>query len=149
MRYPIGVFLGQQSVMNSDTLSQSLQKGFRVTLGATASLIEAIQDPQQSRQTFSGLGNDVNRLTEELEIKGEVTEREARQFVDGLMRQMPDLFQGTDLFQTDGSSAPPTVNTVATPVVDLSIQTELEALTQELAQVRQDIETLKTGDSGR
>lgn len=149
MRYPIGVFLGQQSVMNSDTLSQSLQKGFRVTLGATASLIEAIQDPQQSRQTFSGLGNDVNRLTEELEIKGEVTEREARQFVDGLMSQMPDLFQGTDLFQTDGSSAPPTVNTVATPVVDLSIQTELEALTQELAQVRQDIETLKTGDSGR
>ncbi|TVP66856.1 MAG: hypothetical protein EA342_10675 [Leptolyngbya sp. LCM1.Bin17] len=135
--------------MNSDTLSQSLQKGFRVTLGATASLIEAIQDPQQSRQTFSGLGNDVNRLTEELEIKGEVTEREARQFVDGLMSQMPDLFQGTDLFQTDGSSAPPTVNTVATPVVDLSIQTELEALTQELAQVRQDIETLKTGDSGR
>ncbi|WP_240966362.1 hypothetical protein [Nodosilinea sp. P-1105] len=148
MRYPVGVFLGQQSVMNPDTLSQSLQKGFRVTLGATASLIEAMQDPQQSRQTFSGLGNDVNRLTEELEIKGEVTEREARQFVDGLMSQMPDLFQGTDLFQTDGSSAPPTVNTVATPVVDLSIQAELEALTQELTQIRQDIETLKAGDSG-
>jgi polyhydroxyalkanoate synthesis regulator phasin len=129
--------------MNPDTLSQSLQKGFRVTLGATASLIEAIQNPQQSNQTFASLDGDMNRLTEELEIKGEVTEREARQFVDGLLSQMPGLFQDTDMFQTGRTATPPTVNTVATPVVDVSIQAELEALTADLALIRQEIESLQ------
>lgn len=124
--------------MNPDTLSQTLQKGFRVTLGATASLLEALQDPHTSSQRFSEIGNDVERLTEELEVKGEVTEREARQFVDSLLTQMPNPFgsMGT-------TSSGQTVNTVATPVADASIQAELEALTLELTAIRQDIETLK------
>lgn len=79
--------------MNPDTLSTTLQKGFHITLGATAALLEALQDPQTSSQTFSALGNDVNRITEELEAKGEVTEREARQVVDQLLSQMPNPFQ--------------------------------------------------------
>lgn len=124
--------------MNPDTLSQTIQKGFRVTLGATASLLEAIQDPQASSQKFSAIGNDFNRLAEEFEAKGEVTEQEARQFVDSMMTQMPNpFFQG----QTPASSQ--TVNTVAMPVVDITMQTELENLTQELAQIRQEIEALK------
>ncbi|MGF1567926.1 MAG: hypothetical protein ACFCVD_07625 [Nodosilinea sp.] len=123
--------------MNSDTLTQTLQKGFRVTLGATASLIEAIQDPERSNQTFSELGNDVNRLTEELEVKGATTEREARQFVDGLLSQVPKPFDGS-------SPSPPTVNTVASPIVENPVQGDLEALTQELAQIRGEIEALKS-----
>ena len=124
--------------MNPDTLSQTLQKGFHLTLGATASLIEALQDPQGSSQKFSEMGGDVNRLTEELEVKGVTTEQEARQFVDGLFSQMPNPFNG-------GSAArpPATVNTVATPVADAAVQTELETLTQELAAIRKDIEALK------
>lgn len=124
--------------MNPDTLSQTIQKGFRVTLGATASLLEAIQDPQASSQKFSTIGGDFNRLAEEFEAKGEVTEQEARQFVDSMMTQMPNpFFQG----QTPASSQ--TVNTVAMPVIDVTMQTELENLTQELAQIRQEIEALK------
>ncbi|NJL45443.1 MAG: hypothetical protein HC922_06320 [Leptolyngbyaceae cyanobacterium SM2_3_12] len=124
--------------MNPDTLSQTLQKGFRVTLGATASLIEAIQDPQASSQKFSELGTDVNRLTAELETKGETTELEARQFVDGLLSQMPNPF-GTS---PSGPGAT-TVNTVATPIVDSSVEADLNVLTQELAEIRQEIEALK------
>ena len=125
--------------MYPDDLSQTLQKGFRVTLGATASLIEAIQDPESSSQKFSDLGGDVNRLTEELEVKGETTEREARQFVDTLLSQMPNPFTSSD-----SDSGGSTVITVATPVVSNSVQSELESLTQELAEIRQEIEALKT-----
>ena len=124
--------------MNPDTLSQTLQKGFHVTLGATASLIEALQDPPGASQKFSAMGGDVNRLTEEFEVKGVTTEQEARQFVDGLFSQMPNPFDG-------GSPAgdPTTVNTVATPVADAAVQSELESLTQALAEIRQEIEAMQ------
>jgi polyhydroxyalkanoate synthesis regulator phasin len=125
--------------MNPDTLSQTLQKGFHVTLGATASLIEAIQDPQGSSQKFTELGGDVNRLTEELEVKGVTTEQEARQFVDGLFRQMPNPFDSS----SPSPSTQSTVNTVATPIVDVTVQTELEALTLELTEIRKELEALK------
>jgi polyhydroxyalkanoate synthesis regulator phasin len=124
--------------MNPDDLSQKLQKGIRVTLGATASLIEAIQDPASSSQKFSELSNDVNRLTEELEVKGETTEREARQFVDSLLSQVPNPFTGSG-----PEAGGPTITTVASPVVDTSVQNDLEALTQELAEIRREIEALK------
>ncbi|MGG6237467.1 hypothetical protein ACQ4N7_02415 [Nodosilinea sp. AN01ver1] len=124
--------------MYSDDISQTLQKGFRVTLGATASLIEAIQDPETSSQKFSTLGGDVNRLTEELEVKGETTEREARLFVDSLLSQMPNPFASSGA-ATEG----PTITTVASPVIDASVQSDLESLTQELAAIRKEIEALK------
>lgn len=129
--------------MNSDTLTETLQKGFRLTLGATASLIEAIQDPQASGQKFSELGSDVNRLTEELEAKGEVTEREARQMVDVLLSQMPNPFS-----PSSSSTQPRTVNAIATPITDPSIQPELEELTRQLAEIRQEIEALKQQGQG-
>ncbi len=126
--------------MTPDTLSETLQKGFHLTLGATAALLEAFQDPQASSQRFAELGNDVNRITEELEAKGEVTEREARQLVDGLLSQVPNPFQNS-------SSGMPTVDTVATPVADSTVQHDLVTLTEELSQIRQEIEALKAKDS--
>lgn len=122
--------------MTPDTVTTTLQKGFRVTLGATATLLEALQDPQSSSQRFSALGSDVSRITETLETKGEVTEREARQFVDSLISQLPSPFSSP-------SSAPSTVDAVATPITDPTVQDDLAALTQELADIRQAIETLK------
>ncbi|MGF1516606.1 MAG: hypothetical protein ACFCVB_02205 [Nodosilinea sp.] len=124
--------------MYPDDLAQTLQKGIRVTLGATASLIEAIQDPENSSQKFSEIGNDVNRLTEELEVKGETTEREARQMVDSLLSQVPNPFTSAE-----SETRTTTITTVASPVVNVSVQNDLEALTQELAEIRQEIETLK------
>lgn len=126
--------------MTPDTVTTTIHKGFRVTLGATATLLEAIQDPQSSSERFSALGSDVSRLAETLETKGEVTEREARQFVDSLFGQMPNPF-------ADSASSPPTVDTVATPIADPTVQSDLAALTQELADVRQAIETLKANQS--
>ncbi|HIK43381.1 MAG TPA: hypothetical protein IGR64_00680 [Leptolyngbyaceae cyanobacterium M65_K2018_010] len=124
--------------MNPDTLSATLQKGFHVTLGATAALLEAIQNPQNSSQRFSELGNDVHRIAEELEAKGETTEREARQLVDRLLSQVPNPFP------SPGPASPtPTVDAVATPIADSAVQSDLAALTQELSEIRQAIEDLK------
>lgn len=127
--------------MSPDNLSETLKKGFRVTLGATASMLEAIQDPQGASQKFSEIGSDFDRLTEEFEVKGESTELEARQFVDSMMTQMPNPFQ-----PSGGSSTGPTVNTTAVPVSDPSITLELKALTQEIAQIRQEVEALKQNE---
>lgn len=125
--------------MNPDTLTETIQKGFRVTLGATASLVDAIRDPQGSQAKFSAIGNDVELLTQELEAKGADTEREARVLVDSLMGQMSQM--PNPFTQPPASEA--TVDAVATPMADASTQAELNALAQELSTLRQEIELLK------
>ncbi|MBF2035906.1 MAG: hypothetical protein IGR92_10600 [Leptolyngbyaceae cyanobacterium T60_A2020_046] len=122
--------------MNPDTLTQTIQKGFRVTLGATASLVDAIRDPQGSQARFSEVGNDIERLTALLEARGADTEREARGVVDELMTQIPNPFKPTPASEA-------TVDTVARPVVDAAVQAELTALTAELSTLRQEIEAMK------
>lgn len=123
--------------MTPNTVTATLQRGFRLTLGATATLIEVLQDPQTSNQRFSDLSSDVSHLAETLENKGEVTEREARQLVDDLLRQWPNPF-------AENTASPmATVDTVATPIADPTVQSDLAALTQELAEIRQVIDALK------
>ncbi|MEM9484350.1 MAG: hypothetical protein AAGA83_11725 [Cyanobacteria bacterium P01_F01_bin.116] len=130
--------------MNFDTFTEFIQKSFRVSLGAAASAVEAIQDPQASASKFSEIGTDFDRLTNELEVKGELTEKEAREFVDNFNSnfggQLPNPFA-----PTPASSA--TVNTVAKPVVDTGLQAEIKALTEQLSAIRQEIEQLKTQGS--
>jgi hypothetical protein len=128
--------------MNPDTLTQTIQKGFRVTLGATASLVDAIKDPQASQAKFSTI-YDFDTLTQELEAKGTDTEREARAVVDSMMSQMGDM--PNPFAPTPASEA--TVETSATAVADASVQIELAALTDELSTLRQEIEVLKSQQS--
>lgn len=126
--------------MNPETLTETIQKGFRVTLGATASLIDAIRDPQGSQEKFSTIGSDVELLTRELEAKGADTEREARAVVDSMMSQvgeMPNPFASSPASEA-------TVDTSAQTITDVTTQAELETLIQELAVLRQEIESLKT-----
>lgn len=129
--------------MNPETLTEAIQKGFRVTLGATASLVEAIQDPQKSQEKFSAVGDDFDLLTQELEAMGADTEREARAVVDSLMSQMGQL--PNPFSPTPASEA--TVDTYASPVADVSLQADLDSLTQELLTLREEIETLKSQKS--
>lgn len=130
--------------MNFDTFTEFIQKSFRVSLGAAASAVEAIQDPQASADKFSDIGTDFDRLADELEVRGALTEKEAREFVDNLNRnfggQWPNPFAPNDAGST-------TVNTVAQPVVDSSIQTEIKALTEQLSAIRHEIEQLKAQGS--
>ena len=130
--------------MNFDTFTEFIQKSFRVSLGAAASAVEAIQDPQASANKFSDIGTDFNRLTDELEVKGALTEKEAREFVDNLSSNFDGQFPNPF---APPSASNATVNTVAKPVADSGIQAEIKALTEQLSAIRQEIEQLKAQGS--
>ena len=123
--------------MNSDTVVRLLQKGFRVTLGATASLVEILQDPQKRDENLTKLRTELDQLAQEWAEKGEVTEREARTYVDSFIAQRRST---TDTI--------PTVNTTATTVPQTSpeVQLELQELTAQLAAIRAELEKLRNQD---
>jgi len=128
--------------MTPDGFSQTLQKGFHLTLGTGAALLEAIQSPQQASQRFADLGNDVARITAELEAMGATTEREARQVVDTLVSQLPFPFP-----QPPSGTGSATVDTVAKPITDTTIQDDLASLRQALTEIRQELDALSDHSS--
>lgn len=131
--------------MNTDTLLELFQKGYRVTLGAASSAVEAVQDPQRTADEFSAIGTDWARLAEKLEVRGALTEKEARDFVEGVSSQLPEPLRNmsSSLHSPVVQSEPRTVTTVATPVVDTELKAEVESLTTELIAMRAEIESLK------
>ncbi|WP_199249990.1 hypothetical protein [[Phormidium] sp. ETS-05] len=143
--------------MNSDSIIESLQTGFRVAVGATASLIEILQDPSKREENLSKLNSDWGVLAEELATKGELTEREARQFVENMWNQQQSSptgdgrpGEGEQGRRGDGETGgrgdePPASNTATT--ADPEIQGELRNLTQQLAALRAELERLQQKDS--
>lgn len=128
--------------MNSDNVIGLLQTGFRVSLGATTSLIESLQDSQKREETISKLKNsEFDQLTEEWAIKGEATEQEARNFVDSLLNQP----KNETYSQTPGESA--TGSTTTTPSAPAEVQLELQELTAQIAAMRAELESLRNQDS--
>lgn len=122
--------------MNSDTVLRLLQKGFRVTIGATATLIEVLQDPQRRDQNLSKLRLELDQLAQEWAEKGEITEQEARSFVDTLMAQRRNV--------SDQAASETTVTTIATPVVSPPTEVlELQELTAQLAAIRAELALLR------
>ena len=125
--------------MDSNNLIQLLQKGFRVSLGATATLIEILQDPQKREQNLSKLQTELNQLSEEWAAKGEVTEQEARNFVDTILAKQGGSTKGSKAGST-------TITTTATPVSAPDVQTELQELTDQIASIRSELEKLQEKD---
>lgn len=126
--------------MNSDQLVQLAQKGFRVTLGATASLLETLQDPQRREESLFRLRNEFGQLADEWAVKGETTEREARSFVDELLSR-----RSTPSSSTPPSSTTTVATTVTTPPSPATpdIQQDLQDLTVQLATIRAELEKLR------
>lgn len=120
--------------MNSEMVVRLLQRGFHVTLGATASVVEILQDPQRRDANLNRLRLEWNQLAEEWATKGEVTEREARSYVDQWIAERRS------------AGEPPTVTTTATTVVPSTssdAQLELQELTAQLAAMRAELERLR------
>lgn len=108
------------------------QKSFRVGIGASASLVEGLQNPRLYQENLDKLRLNPNQFVEDLASKGEVTEREARTFVDQVI--------GDRL-----GTRPAGERTVTTTAVTIEPDTEaeLKALTQELVALRQELQQLK------
>lgn len=126
--------------MNSDQFTQLLQKGFRVTLGATATLVESIQDPQLREESLSQLqSGDFVRLSEAWEAKGTSTETEARNFVTNLWQQQ--------MAAPAPSASGSTGSTASGTTAPVEIQQDLQELTAEIAAMRTEIEKLRQNPS--
>ncbi|GGA46930.1 hypothetical protein [Okeania sp. KiyG1] len=122
--------------MNPDNLTQIIQKGFRVTLGATSFFIETVQDSTKRDENLNKLSSDFNQLTEEWAGRGEMTEQEARNFVDTILNQQNSQ---ADTDSTTASSG----STSASSFVSLDVQQDLLELTQEIANLRTDLQKLQ------
>ncbi|WP_448563707.1 hypothetical protein [Trichothermofontia sp.] len=116
--------------MSTDSLVQTVQKGFRTTLGAMNAIAESIQDPVKREETLKRLQTDFGQLTEEWAAKGEATEREARAFVESLFHldSQPPADPMRDL-------ATPTSPSPEPPAVP-EIERELQEFTAQLAAMR-------------
>ncbi len=124
--------------MNPDDLTQIIQKGFRVTLGATSFFMETLQDSNKRDENLNKLNSDFNQLTEEWAERGEMTEQEARNFVDTILNQQ------NSQVNTDSTTV------YSTPLSDFAqsdIQRDLLELTKEIANLRIDLQQSQESDS--
>jgi hypothetical protein len=129
--------------MNSDTVAQFVQKGFRVGLGATATLVEGLQNPQQLEPDLNRLRANPSQFLNQLvspasvdafEAKGTVTEREARSVVDRFWAERTGTVPPSEM----------TIVTRATPVSP-DVQAEIQELTAQLAALRAELGQWRNG----
>lgn len=122
--------------MNADHLLQFVQQGFLVTLGATSSLVEVLQDPEKRDENLDRLKTQLGELAQEWAQKGSITEQEARNFVDSLIAQQAAQRQA----QTETPVSPPET---PTPTTDVDPQLELQQLTAQIAALRAELERMR------
>ena len=118
--------------MNSNNLFQFLQQGFRMTVGATAILIETLQDPQKRESALSQLQTEFSQRSREWAEKGEITEQEARKMVDEILQQRSNSPPGET-----SSSTTSAVNTTNDPTV---VSSQLQELTEEIVSLKKELE---------
>ena len=123
--------------MNTDNLTQLFQQSLRLTLGATASLVETLQDPQKRTENLSQISSELSHLANEWAAKGEMTEQEARNFVNNFLNQLRNQAPSP----TPGAS--PSITTPS-KVAPPDVQLELQELTAQLAAIRTELENLQS-----
>ena len=122
--------------MNSNSFLQVIKQGFRVTIGATASLMETIQDPQKRTEALSQMQTELEQKTREWAQKGEVTEQEARRIIDNLISQRG--WQKNPDVSNSSSQPSSSTNSPKNPV-----RADLEELTEQIIALRKDLENLR------
>ncbi|MEG4342165.1 hypothetical protein QUB70_02585 [Microcoleus sp. A003_D6] len=132
--------------MNPDNLPQMLQTGFHLTLGATSFLIETLQDPLKREENLDKLKSDLSLLADELLEKGEMTDREARNFVETIFSQPGDRENA------ESESVSPKQSDTATDaspesVVQPDVKLEIQELTARMAALRVELENLRGENS--
>ena len=116
--------------MNSDSIFQLLQQSLRVGVGFTASVLETLQDPQKRNRTLSELQEEIVQKTEEWAKKGEITEKEAREFLDKWLNSQSS--------PKTSSGSPSSSNKTKADV-----NQEIQQLTEKIITLRQELEDLR------
>ncbi|MGL5192995.1 MAG: hypothetical protein ACRC8Y_05275 [Chroococcales cyanobacterium] len=132
--------------MNPDNVMEFLQTGFRVGVGATASLLESIQDPQKREENLADLKLDASDLTKKWAEKGELTEREARNFVDTLMDHQRSPSEPSSSATPPGPNSEPP-SSPPTSATNPEVYQDLQDLTAQISALRSELENLQQKDS--
>lgn len=128
--------------MNSNSLLDLLQTGFRVSLGATTSLVETLQNPQKREETLSEMSTQLSQRVTEWAQKGEITEQEARRLLEEMLGRQANPGRST------ATEAPPDTSTAPpSPPTSPNTQLEIQELTAQIAAIRAELEKLR--DSGQ
>ena len=121
--------------MNNNNLIQAVQQGFRIAIGATADCVETLQDPQKRAETFSELKTEFSQKTQKWSEKGEITEQQAKEFVENLMNQRGWSRNGT----STGTSSSTSTTTGS------NINSDIQELTEEIIALKLELEKLRNG----
>jgi polyhydroxyalkanoate synthesis regulator phasin len=128
--------------MNSDNFTKLLQQGFRIAVGATASLVENLQDSQKRTEKLSQIKSEIDQLATQWANKGEMTEQEARNFAQQMLNQLRNQ-QSNPTSQSYPDAAVGKTADVAPP----DLQLEVQELTAQIAAMRVELEKLQNPDS--
>ena len=118
--------------MDSQQTIEFFKKGLHVTLGATTSLVESVQDPFKREENLAQLNLGFDELTHIWEEKGSVTESEARQFIDTVISSSVGVATPSPSYTSTPSSR-------SSEDFDASVASELKDLTQQLSEMREEL----------
>jgi polyhydroxyalkanoate synthesis regulator phasin len=121
----------------STNFFELIQKGFHVTVGAAATLVETIQDPTKREVTIAEFRTELQSRAEEWSEKGEMTEQEARKFLE-------KIFQQGKAAREPGNQE---IVTTATEVQDGDLQSELKNLTEQIVTLKSELAALRQNDN--
>ena len=127
--------------MNNNSFIQAIQQGFRVTVGATASLVETLQDSQKRTEAFSEIQAELEQKTKEWAQKGEVTEQEARKIIDNVLSQ-----RGWAKKSGVANNNNESTSTSNTAPRSNSVQSDLAELTEQIIALREELEELRKSE---
>ncbi len=113
-----------------------LKHGFHITVGATAALVETIQDPQKRSEAISEVQAELSQKTQEWAAKGEVTEVEAKRYLDNLFERRSEAEVNSSPTNTPNPPNYPTGN-------NSSVNSRLQELTDEIIALKLELEKLR------
>lgn len=124
--------------MESNSFLSFVQQGFRTAIGATTSAIETLQDPIKREQTLSELNEEWKKKSQEWQLKGEITEQEARRMIEAFFAKQSSNSQTSSNYSepvnsTNDSQSYSPRSTIETQIQELneaviSLRVELQKM---------------------
>jgi len=130
--------------MDTEQLTDLFHQGFRVTLGATSSLIEILQNPDKRCENLGKIQSQFSELAQEWAEKGKTTEQEARNFVDTILSQGS---QNLNTYTTTVTTEAEVVTSTILLVSDPETVKEIQELTTQISELREELKCLRESNS--
>ena len=130
--------------MDTEQLTDLFHQGFRVTLGATSSLIEILQNPDKRSENLGKIQSQFSELAQEWAEKGNTTEQEARNFVDTILSQGS---QNLNTYTTTVTTEAEVVTSTILLVSDPETVKEIQELTTQISELREELKCLRESNS--